>query len=134
MSPYELAGVEDVDGRPGNFGITVALGFIVGAAIAGQTFYLFTVENLRQFGSLKAMGVENGRLVGMILFQAAVVDVMGFGIGIGGGVVLRGDGQQRSGSPPRHVFALAGRGPDCRGRGAVPGRYPKGVCLVIQAA
>jgi putative ABC transport system permease protein len=29
------------------------------------------------------MGVENGRLVGMILFQAAAVGAMGFGIGIG---------------------------------------------------
>ena len=70
-------------GIPINFGITVGLGFIVGAAIAGQTFYLFTVENLRQFGSLKAMGVENRRLVRMILFQAGAVGVMGFSLGIG---------------------------------------------------
>lgn len=70
-------------GIPVNFGITVTLGFIVGAAIAGQTFYLFTLENLKQFGSLKAMGVENIRLVGMILFQAVTVGLMGFGIGIG---------------------------------------------------
>jgi putative ABC transport system permease protein len=56
-------------GIPANFGITVALGFIVGIAIAGQTFYLFTVENLKQFGALKAMGVSNGRLVRMILLQ-----------------------------------------------------------------
>ena len=60
-------------GIPINFGITVALGFIVGGAIAGQTFYLFTLENLKQFGSLKAMGVSNLRLVGMILLQALVV-------------------------------------------------------------
>lgn len=70
-------------GIPVNFGITVTLGFIVGAAIAGQTFYLFTLENLKQFGSLKAMGVDNLHLIGMILFQAAAVGIMGFGIGIG---------------------------------------------------
>jgi putative ABC transport system permease protein len=70
-------------GIPINFGITVALGFIVGAAIAGQTFYLFTVENLKQFGNLKAMGVSNPRLVGMIVFQAAVVGAMGLAIGLG---------------------------------------------------
>ena len=34
-----------------NFGITVLLDSIVGAAIAGQTFYLFTIENLKQFGA-----------------------------------------------------------------------------------
>ncbi|MFN0056800.1 MAG: ABC transporter permease [Planctomycetales bacterium] len=70
-------------GIPINFGITVVLGFIVGTAIAGQTFYLFTIENLKQFGNLKAMGVTNGRLVGMILLQAAVVGLLGFGIGLG---------------------------------------------------
>lgn len=70
-------------GIPINFGITVALGFIVGAAIAGQTFYLFTIENLKQFGNLKAMGVTNVRLIGMILLQALIVGAVGFGIGMG---------------------------------------------------
>jgi putative ABC transport system permease protein len=70
-------------GIPINFGITVLLGFVVGTAIAGQTFYLFTIENLKQFGNLKAMGVTNGRLVGMILLQACVVGMLGFGIGVG---------------------------------------------------
>lgn len=43
-------------GIPVNFGITVSLAFIVGAVIAGQTFYLFTVENLRQFGRSRPSG------------------------------------------------------------------------------
>jgi putative ABC transport system permease protein len=71
-------------GIPVNFGITVALGFVVGAAVAGQTFYLFTVENLKQFGALKAMGVSNARLVGMSLLQALVVGAVGYGLGVGG--------------------------------------------------
>lgn len=70
-------------GIPVNFGITIALGFIVGTAIAGQTFYLFTLENLRQFGALKAMGLSNGRVVLMILLQASIVGGIGFGIGMG---------------------------------------------------
>ncbi len=70
-------------GIPVNFGITITLGFIVGTAIAGQTFYLFTLENLRQFGALKAMGLGNLRLVGMILLQASIVGGVGFGLGIG---------------------------------------------------
>ena len=52
-------------------------------AVAGQTFYLFTLENLKQFGALKAMGVSNGRIVGMILLQALVVGGVGYGVGIG---------------------------------------------------
>jgi putative ABC transport system permease protein len=70
-------------GIPINFGITILLGFVVGVAIAGQTFYLFTLENLKQFGSLKAMGLTNGRILGMILLQALVVGVIGYGLGLG---------------------------------------------------
>jgi putative ABC transport system permease protein len=70
-------------GIPVNFGITVLLGFAVGTAIAGQTFYLFTLENLKQFGALKAMGTANASLVAMILFQALVVAVIGYGLGVG---------------------------------------------------
>lgn len=75
-------------GIPINFGITVMLGFVVGAAIAGQTFYLFTVENLRQFGALKAMGVSNFRLVRMSLLQAMIVGVLGYCLGLGGAVLF----------------------------------------------
>lgn len=70
-------------GIPINFGISVALGFIVGAAIAGQTFYNFTLENLRQFGVLKAMGASNGVLLRMILLQAMLVGSIGYGMGVG---------------------------------------------------
>jgi putative ABC transport system permease protein len=70
-------------GIPVNFGITIALGFIVGVAVAGQTFYLFTLENLKHFGSLKAMGVNNRRLIGVILLQAVTVGAIGFALGVG---------------------------------------------------
>ena len=66
-----------------NFGTTIVLGFIVGMAIAGQTFYLFTVENLKQFGALKAMGASTFTLARMILLQAFTVGFIGYGIGIG---------------------------------------------------
>jgi len=70
-------------GIPINFGITAVLGFLVGTAIAGQTFYNFTLENLKQFGALKAMGATNGKIVGMILLQATVVGLLGYGLGVG---------------------------------------------------
>jgi putative ABC transport system permease protein len=75
-------------GIPVNFGITISLAFLVGAGIAGQTFYLFTIENLKQFGALKAIGVTDGRIVGMILLQALVVGVLGFSLGMGMGAVF----------------------------------------------
>jgi putative ABC transport system permease protein len=70
-------------GIPVNFAITVLLGFIVGTAIAGQTFYLFTVENIRQFGALKAMGTSNSTILLMVLSQAVQVGVVGYGVGVG---------------------------------------------------
>jgi putative ABC transport system permease protein len=82
-------------GIPINFGITISLGFIVGCAIAGQTFYTFTLENLNQFGSLKAMGVTNLRLIGMVLLQALLVGGIGYGLGIGL-AALFGEASKRS--------------------------------------
>lgn len=66
-----------------NFGTTVLLGFVIGAVIVGQTFYIFVIESLRQFGTLKALGVTNGQILGMVFLQAAVAAFIGFGIGIG---------------------------------------------------
>jgi putative ABC transport system permease protein len=66
-----------------NFGTTVLLGFIVGMAISGQTFYLFTVENLPQFGALKAIGASTGMLARMILLQSFTVGFIGYGVGVG---------------------------------------------------
>jgi putative ABC transport system permease protein len=70
-------------GIPLNFVTTVILGFFVGCAIAGQTFYLFTVENLKQFGTLKAMGLSDRRVVAMIVVQSLVVAGIGYGLGVG---------------------------------------------------
>jgi putative ABC transport system permease protein len=70
-------------GIPVNFGITIALGFIVGAAVTGQTLYLFTLENLKQFGALKAMGIPNGGILRMIVLQALLIGAIGYGLGVG---------------------------------------------------
>ncbi|MDX2016120.1 MAG: ABC transporter permease [Planctomycetota bacterium] len=66
-----------------NFGITILMGVIIGVAIVGQTFYMFSVENLRQFAALKAIGVGNARILGMISSQAIFVSVVGYCLGIG---------------------------------------------------
>jgi putative ABC transport system permease protein len=70
-------------GMPVNFLTAVALGFIVGITISGQTFYNFTLDNLRYFGTLKAMGATNAMLLRMILLQALVVAAIGYGLGVG---------------------------------------------------
>lgn len=70
-------------GIPINFGITVTLGFIVGVTIAAQTFYIFIIENIKQFAALKAIGVTNSQILFMVLLQSIVVAAIGFSIGIG---------------------------------------------------
>lgn len=70
-------------GIPINFGIAVGLGFIIGTVITGFMFYSFTLDNMRYFGTLKAMGAKDGVLLNMILCQSLVVGVIGFGLGAG---------------------------------------------------
>lgn len=70
-------------GIPINFGITIMLGIIIGAAITAQTFYIFVIENLKQFGAMKAIGVTNGQLLKMVLTQAGIVGITGYGLGVG---------------------------------------------------
>jgi putative ABC transport system permease protein len=67
-----------------NFGVAILLGFIIGVAISGQTFFNFTVDNLPYFGIFKAMGASNGLLARMVILQALFVSAIGWGIGIGG--------------------------------------------------
>jgi putative ABC transport system permease protein len=66
-----------------NFGVAILLGFIIGVAIAGQTFFNFTVDNLPYFGTFKAMGADNSLLVKMVILQSLMVSLIGWGIGIG---------------------------------------------------
>jgi putative ABC transport system permease protein len=70
-------------GIPINFGISVALGFFVGAAIVGQTFFTFVNENVKHYAALKSMGLRNGILARMVVLQALVVGLIGYGIGVG---------------------------------------------------
>lgn len=82
---FARAGVDFIienTGIPINFGITVALGVVVGIAIVGLTFSLFIRDNIKQFGALKAIGVTNNKIRGMVLVQAGLVGLIGYGIGL----------------------------------------------------
>jgi putative ABC transport system permease protein len=66
-----------------NILIMTAISFIVGLSISAQTFYTFVLENLDRFGALKAMGAKGRELVYMLLFQAGITAIAGYGLGIG---------------------------------------------------
>jgi putative ABC transport system permease protein len=70
-------------GIPINFGLTILLSILIGAAITAQTFYLFVVENTKQFAAMKAIGFINRQLFKLVIIQASIVAIIGYSLGIG---------------------------------------------------
>lgn len=66
-----------------NFGLSVALGIIIGFSIAGQIFYILTLENLKYYALIKAMGGNHRMITQMIIVQTALVGVIGYLLGTG---------------------------------------------------
>ncbi|HEX8013347.1 MAG TPA: ABC transporter permease [Casimicrobiaceae bacterium] len=64
-------------------GLIVAIGFVIGTVISGQTFFTFILENTWHLGVLRAMGAQTRRLALMILVQAMVAGLIGYGLGVG---------------------------------------------------
>ena len=59
-----------------------ALGLIVGIVVVAQTIYSATVDHIREFGTLKAMGASNRNIYTVILTQAAVSATLGYAAAI----------------------------------------------------
>jgi putative ABC transport system permease protein len=86
-------------GIPISVGTSVIYGFIIGMAIAGQTFYAFILENIPNFCMLKAMGATNRTLLKMMIVQSSIVGIMGYGFGMGI-VGIFGRAVMERGQPP----------------------------------
>jgi putative ABC transport system permease protein len=67
-------------------GITIilaaVLGFIVGVVIVAQTIYAATMEHLREYGTLKAIGASNLHLIWVIVKQSLVSGAIGYAVGM----------------------------------------------------
>jgi putative ABC transport system permease protein len=63
------------------FFTTAVLGIIVGFVVVGQILYSGTLQYLREYGTLKAMGARNGAVVRVILSQAMISAALGFAAG-----------------------------------------------------
>ncbi len=70
------------------FLLTALLAFVVGAAVAGQTLYTATMEHLREYGTLKAIGATNWALYRIVGGQAIVFAMLGYGLGLGATLLL----------------------------------------------
>jgi putative ABC transport system permease protein len=62
--------------------IGAVLGLIVGIVVVTQTIYAATVDHLREFGTLKAMGATNGYIYRVIVQQAVFSAAMGYSVAI----------------------------------------------------
>lgn len=66
-------------GRP--FYVMIAISILVGIAIVSLTVFSVTMEQLSDFGIVKAIGADNGQLYRLVMEQALTIGVFGYLIG-----------------------------------------------------
>lgn len=64
-----------------NMLMTVFLGCLVGVVVVAQTLYTSTMEHIKEFATVKAIGGDNGVIYGVIAKQAVISAVIGFALG-----------------------------------------------------
>jgi putative ABC transport system permease protein len=62
--------------------LAALLGLVVGFVVVAQTIYATTMDHLREFGTLKAMGAPNSYVYKVIIKQAAISAVIGYFLGM----------------------------------------------------
>jgi putative ABC transport system permease protein len=61
-----------------SFLLTIVISFLVGMLIVGQTIYNSTMEHIREFGTLKALGASNSDIYRIIFSQALMNALVGY--------------------------------------------------------
>ena len=64
-----------------NMYLTVFLGCLVGIVVVAQTLYTSTMEHIREFGTVKAIGGSNREIYSILGKQASIAAVVGFALG-----------------------------------------------------
>lgn len=64
-----------------NMYLTVFLGILVGVVVVTQTLYTSTMEHIREYGTVKAIGGGNADIYRIIGKQAVIAAVLGYAIG-----------------------------------------------------
>jgi putative ABC transport system permease protein len=68
--------------------IMVGIAVFVGVVITALLLYMFTMENLRYYGTLKALGAGDWTVVRMVAVQAVACGLLGYGLGVGASALL----------------------------------------------
>jgi putative ABC transport system permease protein len=63
-----------------SFGTLIVFALITGFVIIGLTLYSATIDRIKDYGTLKAIGATNGFVRRLILTQAFILGMVGFGI------------------------------------------------------
>lgn len=61
-----------------SFMLTIIISFLVGMLIVGQTIYNSTMEHIKEFGTLKALGANNMDIYRIIFSQAMINAMLGY--------------------------------------------------------
>ena len=64
-----------------NMILTVFLGCLVGVVVVAQTLYTSTMEHLKEFGTVKAIGGSNADIYRILAQQATIAALFGFVVG-----------------------------------------------------
>ena len=62
--------------------LAAVLGLVVGIVVVTQTIYATTMDHIREYGTLKAMGAPNSYIYHVILEQAGIAAVIGYTMGM----------------------------------------------------
>ncbi len=91
--------------------LAAALGLVVGVVVVAQTIYATTMDHLKEYGTLKAMGASNSYLYRVIIEQAVASAVVGYVLAMGVSYVVV-KGSQSGGAailvPPQMVIGMFG--------------------------
>jgi putative ABC transport system permease protein len=68
--------------------LAALLGLVVGIVIVAQTIYATTVDHIREYATLKAMGASNWYLYKVIVQQAVISALIGYALGMAIGALL----------------------------------------------
>jgi len=65
-----------------SFMLTIIISFLVGMLIVGQTIYNSTMEHIKEFGTLKAIGASNFEIYKIIFSQAMINALLGYAVSL----------------------------------------------------
>jgi putative ABC transport system permease protein len=65
-----------------SFGTLILFALVVGFVIIGLTLYSSTLDRIKDYGTLKAIGADNKYIRNLITMQARLIHIVGFAVGM----------------------------------------------------